>query len=119
LENLRRHRSDIESQTSLIQVERNQISREVQDKRFAEIESAERKQKNISIIKKISPANFNLDQESMARYWSKDITFGDWLFRQDRMKDWLDPGNKDTDTLWVKGIPGAGKFLTYSNRIQG
>jgi hypothetical protein len=99
LENLRRHRSDIESQTSLIQVER--------------------KQKNISIIKKISPANFNLDQESMARYWSKDITFGDWLFRQDRMKDWLDPGNKDTDTLWVKGIPGAGKFLTYSNRIQG
>jgi hypothetical protein len=71
---------------SLVEVERNQASRETQDKQFAEMESAERKRQGISIIQKLSPANFNLDQESLARYWSKDPSLGGWLFGEEKIK---------------------------------
>jgi hypothetical protein len=91
-----------------VEVERNQASREAQDKQFAEMESVERKRQAISIIQKLSPANFNLDQESLTRCWSKDPSFGGWLFGQEKIKAWLDPMNLETNILWLKGIPGAG-----------
>jgi hypothetical protein len=91
-----------------VEVERNQASREAQDKQFTEMVSAERKKQAISIIQKLSPANFNLDQESLARCWSKDPSFGRWLFGQEKIKAWLDPMNLETNILWLKGIPGAG-----------
>lgn len=40
----------------------------------------------------------------------------DWIFRNAKMKEWIDDAHGQP-VLWVKGIPGAGKFLRSKFRI--
>jgi hypothetical protein len=109
LENLRRHKIDIETQASLVEIERNQSSREAQERQFLDAEILERKRQAMAVIEKISPGNFELDQEIIAKCWMKEPNFGDWLLCHEKMKAWLDWKNADAEVLWVKGIPGAGQ----------
>jgi hypothetical protein len=119
LESLRRHKSDIETQASLVEIERNQSSREAQEKQFFDAEIAERKRQAMTIIEKISPANFDLDQEIIAKCWMKEPNFGDWLLCHEKMQAWLDSKNADAEVLWVKGKPGAGQppLLCHRSRL--
>src|SRR5690606_11199366 len=40
---------------------------------------------------------------------------GEWVFRCSEWKSWL---KKDTPTLWISGIPGAGKTVLVSHLIE-
>jgi len=111
LDNLRRHRRDIETQASLAEIERNHALREEQDKQFYADEKRERAKMSMAVIEKISPANFTLDRETISKSWRKDPGFGSWLLNHDQMKSWLDWGDIDARVLWLKGIPGAGKVF--------
>lgn len=112
MENLSRHKRDIESQASLVEIERNHLIREEQEKQLLIVEHKERQKLAISIVEKLSPANFDLDQEAISNNWKKDPNFGCWLLSHDKMKAWLSPRNADARTLWLKGIPGAGEIDT-------
>jgi hypothetical protein len=94
----------------LIEVERNQVQRETQEKQFLNAEKLEREKEAISVVEKISPANFDLDQENISKNWSKEPQFGLWLLKDDKMAAWLDSKDLDAEVLWLKGIPGAGKI---------
>jgi hypothetical protein len=110
IQNLQRHKLDIEREASLIEVERNQVQREAQEKQFLNAEKLEREKQAISVVEKISPANFNLDQENISKNWTKEPQFGLWLLKDGKMAAWLDSKDLDADVLWLKGIPGAGKI---------
>jgi hypothetical protein len=92
LENFHRHKSDIESQASLVEIGHNQASREIQERKFLDAEMLDRRKQAIAVIEKISPASFDPDQEIMVKNWIKELDFGGWLFshekneRLDRLK---------------------------------
>ncbi|CZR51266.1 uncharacterized protein PAC_01141 [Phialocephala subalpina] len=101
LDNLRRHKRDIESQASLVEIERNQSLREDQEKQFLAAESKERERQ----------------EKVISENWSKEPDFGRWLLNHEKVKAWFDSGNADAGVLWLKGIPGAGKSVLASRLI--
>jgi hypothetical protein len=86
------------------------VQREAQEKQFQKAEKLEREKQAISVNEKISPANFDLDQENISKKWTKEQHFGLWLLKNDKMAAWLNSADLDADVLWLKGIPGAGKI---------
>ena len=38
---------------------------------------------------------------------------GNWLLRDDKFTQWLDPSTTTKKTLWLEGIPGAGEHLSH------
>jgi len=109
LENLHRHKLNIESEASLIEIERSQIQREAQEKQFLVAETSERERQATTVLAKICPANVDLDQENLSKNWTKEPQFGLWVLNNAKMSAWLDSKDCDADTLWLRGIPGAGR----------
>lgn len=98
----------------MIEVKRNQVQREAQEKQILSAEKLERERQAISVVEKISPVNFNLDQENISKFWTKEQQFGLWLLKDTKMTAWLDSKDLDTDVLWLKGIPGAGNLIYWT-----
>jgi hypothetical protein len=126
LVNLRRHKGLIESQAQLneiecsqasrhtqgIEIEQSRLAREAQEKHFSAMESSDKKKQYLAIVEKISPASVSAVHTIAIGHWKKAPGFGQWLLGHEKMKAWLDAERCDSELLWLKGIPGAGKFST-------
>jgi hypothetical protein len=115
LDSLRRHKSLIEGQASLVEFEASQAAREVAENNFRQIEEAERKRQRIAVKEWLSPASSHLDQENATATRMEYPNTGQWLFNYEKMKSWCDPHASNIPLLWLNGIPGAGMVQLVIN----
>jgi hypothetical protein len=111
LDNLKRHKSLVESQANLLEFEQFQVARAAAERNFLHAHDAESKRRLIEITRKLSPANCNVDHEYAAKKRKKYPNTGKWLLCEREFKLWANIQVPATPLLWLKGIPGAGKFI--------
>lgn len=103
----------IDRQATLIEIETNQLARRAQEKHILEAERGELQRQALSVISKLSPADFELDHDNASVNWMRGQSFGLWLLENTKVKAWLDPTDANANLLWLKGIPGAGMLVSY------
>jgi hypothetical protein len=108
LRNLRQSRN----QGLLLEIERNQRSREFQERQFHVAEIEERKRQAFTIMGTIMPASSDIDQWKSANRWKSIPSSGKWLLEHEFVSAWMQ-ADRALKFLWLKGIPGAGE-LAYA-----
>ena len=112
LDDLCRHRTLIESQANLVQIQQSQRDYAQLQLSFSKIEEAERKEKTLAIINWLSSADVALDQEAAEAAQCEHPGSGSWVFENEIVKPWIDPNNSLIPYVWLLGIPGAGKNIS-------
>lgn len=77
-------------------------------KHFAQAEEAAIKQEYFTLRAHVSPKTY--DHDLYRHHATVCDGTGKWLFRDQSFKNWLDPTAGSTQILWLKGIPGAGRW---------
>ncbi|KAF2642210.1 hypothetical protein P280DRAFT_449775 [Massarina eburnea CBS 473.64] len=115
-EDLRRHKSLIESQASLVQFEEIQNMRNQSQTHFEEYRLNELNRKRLSIQQWLCPLDVQSRHEdaSESRYGNS----GDWLLKDPRFVKWFDFDYCAEPLLWLSGIPGAGKTVLASRVVE-
>ncbi|KAH9212710.1 hypothetical protein DL95DRAFT_508617 [Leptodontidium sp. 2 PMI_412] len=114
LEDLARHKRLIESQGTLIELQEAQASRAFSREQFHKSEEAHREKRYLDVLNWLSAADSIIDQEAALKV-RKDLPMtGQWILRDPKVKTWLDPTSSLVTTLWMNGIPGAGKTILSS-----
>ena len=113
---MRRHRSLIESQANLLQIEESQQSRAYHEAQFKLIRDAEESRRRTTVNIWLHAASTETDQYNASSIRSEYPETGGWLFDMNKFKAWFDPQFCSTPALWLNGIPGAGKYI--NNRIS-
>lgn len=108
LENLRRHRSLLENQASLIHFETSQAARTVAENSTRTIEEFLIKQQLTSVRDWLCSTKVSNDQERHSEVRSNSVNYGQWLLKRRQMASWMDPASNAIPLLWLHGIPGAG-----------
>ena len=111
LENLRRHKSLVESQASLLHFDEFQRARTAAEAEVRRIRAEEEKQRQVAVRTWLSAASTEVDQENYASIRAEYPDTGRWLLNQTYVQAWCDPDSTSTPLLWMKGIPGAGSFI--------
>lgn len=98
----------VQSQSSLIEMQRN---REIQLRQQEQLEQSNRatvERETFAIIDKLSSASVETDQWEISRAWQNYPEFGRRLLHIPPWKQWLDVTNQKS-VIWVKGSPGSGE----------
>ncbi|OBT70089.1 hypothetical protein VE03_00429 [Pseudogymnoascus sp. 23342-1-I1] len=117
LDSLRNNAALIGQQATLVEIKENQRARKEQEKHILDTERGELQRQALSVISKLSPADYELDYDNASVNWMKGQSFGLWLLENTKVKAWLDPTDANANLLWLKGIPGAGKTILTSRLI--
>jgi hypothetical protein len=109
LEQMHHHRSLVESQANLSEfheARQARIQARLEFKAAEERESIWRKHHVLTWLSAVDPEVFQ-DKGRQAR--SSDPTAGHWLLQRDVFRIWCNPQSGTAQTLWLNGMPGAGK----------
>lgn len=117
-DSMRRHRSLIESQANLLQIEESQQSRAYHEAQFKLIRDAEESRRRTTVNTWLHAASTETDQYNASSIRSEYPETGGWLFDMNKFKAWFDPQFCSTPALWLNGIPGAGKTILASLVIE-
>ena len=109
LENLRRHKSLVETQASLCQFEEIQRMRVTAEVEFQALREAEDLRRRSAVQDWLSAANTELDQEIKASVRADYPGVCRWILDYKNVQAWRDSAPRSSPLLWVNGIPGAGK----------
>ena len=112
LQNIRQSKTLLENEVRLLELESNQVARVRQMEQLELTEKVEMRRQGFTILEKLSPASSDSDQWRCINRWKKTPSFGDWLFHHDVMVKWLHLEG-DSNVIWLKGIPGCGRFAHY------
>jgi hypothetical protein len=110
ISNMARHRTLIESQATLSQIEDFQESRRIEDERF----EAEMKNQDLhrsqAVYNWLRATSIDTDQYQLSKIRAEYPGTGRWLLDNPTFKEWFDPQFPAIPpVLWLNGIPGAGE----------
>lgn len=114
LSNLRRHKELVESQAGLAHYQRYHQDRQVFLKQLEQLAEDERRQKFARLLQWISGANSTGDHEDQCQVRQDIPHTGKWLLKHPRYVEWRQDDVPRSSTLWLHGIPGAGKTVLAS-----
>jgi hypothetical protein len=63
----------------------------------------------LSVLNWLSPANAILDQEAASMVRQENPLTGQWILQESKVNAWIKWDNATVNSLWLTGIPGAGK----------
>ena len=114
-----RHRSLIESQASLSQIEDFQESRKIEDDRFAAAMENEDLRQSKAVYDWLRAASVDSDQYHYTKIRADYPGSGRWILDNASFKEWFDPQFPTIPPLlWLNGIPGAGKFSSLGTSAE-
>ncbi|KAI1387872.1 uncharacterized protein F4822DRAFT_294625 [Hypoxylon trugodes] len=113
-DNLRRHRSLIESHATIVQFEEIQRLRDCAKREFEAHSRAETDRRRQRVVQWLSAFNAEGLQCKYREMRSISGDAGRWLITDSRFQKWLDPHRCQWPLLWINGIPGAGKTILAS-----
>jgi hypothetical protein len=114
-----RHRSLIETQANISQIEEFQESRRIESDRFETYMRNEELVRSRALHCWLKAADVDSDQYHFAKLRADYPETGKWLLKHAAFKQWFDPHYAIVPPLlWLNGIPGAGKCSNSAhNRI--
>ncbi|KAF2807330.1 putative zinc finger protein [Mytilinidion resinicola] len=119
ISNMSRHRSLIENQATLSQIEDFRESRLIENDRFeAEIKNEELRRSH-SVYNWLRATSIDTDQYHLSKIRADYPGTGRWLLVNPTFKKWFDPQYATIPPLlWLNGIPGAGKSVLASLVVE-
>ncbi|OTA61606.1 hypothetical protein K449DRAFT_370870 [Hypoxylon sp. EC38] len=112
--NLKRHKDLIESHATIVQFEEIQKIREAAKREFEAHLRAESDRRRLRVIQWLSPFNTESLQEEYRETRSVCNNSGRWMIDDLRFQKWFNPSRCLWPSLWINGIPGAGKTILSS-----
>ncbi len=109
IDNLERYKNLVESRASLLEYESAKEARLLAETKYTQFEEGERKRQLRMIAEWLSPADFKADQETAKDARADSKNSGRWLFKDKKVSALCDPHNTTVLSLWLDGIPGAGR----------
>jgi len=114
-----RHRSLIESQASLSQIENFQESRKIEDERFETAMRNEDLRRVQVVCNWLRSASVDSDQYHFTKVRADYPGTGRWLLDNPSFKEWFDPHFPIIPPLlWLNGIPGSGESSSFGIAAQ-
>jgi len=105
-----RHRSLIETQANISQIEEFQESRRIDNDRFETHMRNEELARSRALHSWLKPADVESDQYHFSKLRAEYPGTGKWLLKQKAFEEWFNPQYANVPPLlWLNGIPGAGK----------
>ena len=132
LEGLGRHRELIQSQANLLhfqqyqmdreklllQVQQYETDREIFIEDLEKREKIEHEEKYMAVRKWLSGAESSLDHEDACSAWHQYPGTGKWILKNEHIQNWREASSPRDSSLWINGIPGAGKTVLASVIIE-
>ena len=118
LEGLGRHREIIQSQANLLHFQQYQMDRRKFIEDLDKREKTEREEKYIAVRKWMSGAESSLDHEDACKAWRKYTGTGKWILKNEHVRNWREAQSPTESSLWINGVPGAGKTVLASVIIE-
>ncbi|KAL5330616.1 hypothetical protein ACEPPN_000135 [Leptodophora sp. 'Broadleaf-Isolate-01'] len=120
LDNLNRHRQLITEQATVINFQRQdnffdqyKSDGEERARLHHERQQAEERSKYLQVLEWFSAARSTQeDHEEFRRARSQGT--GDWILKEEKVRNWLEVDVPESSILWINGIPGAGKTILAS-----
>ncbi|KAI1777216.1 hypothetical protein F4818DRAFT_409587 [Hypoxylon cercidicola] len=112
--NLERHRRLIESHATIVEFEEIQRIRESARRDFEFHQKAENDRRRLRVMEWLSPFSAEDLQDRYRETRSICGDTGRWLLDDSRFQKWFSPDHCQTPSLWINGIPGAGKTILAS-----
>ncbi len=95
------------------------VARQRAERAYEDQEEMERQKRHAAVVSWLSGANTHLDQIDGVKERVNHLESGRWLPDRSQVKGWLDSRRADVDKLWIRGIPGAGKFSSLNAVVGG
>jgi NACHT domain len=118
LRDLRRHKDLIESQATALHFQQYQVDRQMVFDKLNHLETAERKRKYSELLQWFLGADALLHHEDICKVRQEFPNSGGWLLKQPDYSSWKEDSVPRVSTLWLSGIPGAGKTVLASFVIE-
>jgi len=118
LRDLRRHKELIESQATALHFQQYQADRQIIFEKFELLEIAETKRKYSAVLQWFAGADSLLDHEDTCKVRHEFPTTGHWILKHSKYSTWRMDDVPRTSTVWLNGIPGAGKTVLASLIIE-
>ncbi|KAK7917257.1 hypothetical protein PG985_010865 [Apiospora marii] len=121
LEQLQRHRELLDSQALQVHIQSLQTyqrDREVllEHQRLQRIDETQRR--FLSLVNWIAPADSHVDHEQLVAVRESYPGTGNWIIEQQQVKCWIESSIPASSSLWLHGIPGAGKTILASTVVS-
>lgn len=110
MENLRRHKGLIEAQASIHQFEAIQAVRMSFNGQTRISQEQEDLRRRCTVCDWLSAANMEEDHVDKVSLRSRYSGTCQWIMQNGKYRDWCGSGLQSLNVLWIKGIPGSGKF---------
>ncbi|SPO07346.1 uncharacterized protein DNG_10040 [Cephalotrichum gorgonifer] len=114
--NIERHTSLLRNEVTLQHIREEHDARTKSLAHFDEETKVQELQKFQSLKFSISPRNYDRKLDELLNRTCKNST--KWLMRDKSFMQWLDMGDPETRTLWMQGIPGAGKTFLAAAAVE-
>lgn len=108
-ENLRRHKSLIQSQATLAQFEEAQKSHAVVLAEFERIKAEDTDRRRIAVLQWLDPFDSEVVHEKYLEVRAENPNSGSWLLKEPKFLGWYQTDACKNPLLGLNGIPGAGK----------
>lgn len=110
IENLAQHRTLIDRQAALSEIEEARVHRTKVSAAFATTLARDDQYRLESVKKWLNPTSYANDHDEHCRVRATSPGSGQWFLENDSFKNWLDPKFASIPPLlWLKGDPGAGR----------
>jgi len=114
LEGLGRHRDFIQSQADLLHYHQYKVDRTRYLEDIDRQEQQEQKEKYSAVLKWLSGANTSLDHADACSARQEYPGTGRWILKTEKLQNWREAQFPIYSSLWINGIPGAGKTILAS-----
>jgi len=105
---LQRHKSLIESQANVLEIQASQVTRALAEKAFEAEVVVRRDHQRIAVRTWLSARNVKLDHEACIETRREYLSTGLWILEKTAIAAWNDSQNTTVPLVWLHGIPGAG-----------
>ncbi|KAH8652695.1 hypothetical protein BGZ60DRAFT_533558 [Tricladium varicosporioides] len=119
IENMHQHKSLIDRQATLSDIEESRKARTEINEQLAAVRESQNQAGRDTVKNWLRPASFQSDQDRYSRVRDEYPNTGKWLLAHESFKSWFDPVYAAIPPLlWLNGKPGAGKTILSSLVIQ-
>lgn len=96
-------------QANTLQVQEAQIARTAIESSFIKVFQSERNKQYIALQNWLSAVNIKVDHQGYTTMRHENT--GHWILNNDIIKEWINPDKSTIPMVWLNGIPGAGMIL--------
>jgi hypothetical protein len=114
LESLGRHRDLIQSQADLQHFQQYQVDRIKILEDLKGRGKQEQNEKFTTVLKWMSGASTSLDHQDACNARGEYPGTGKWILKNNKVRNWREAPIPTESSLWINGIPGAGKTILAS-----